>query len=50
VFLFPLAAVFVLTGILAPLGIMTFRAAIMPLSWAMKRRSSRQSGNDPVEL
>lgn len=43
VILFPLAAVLVLTGILAPLGILSFRVATMPLSWAMKCRTAWQS-------
>lgn len=45
--LFPLAAICVLTGILAPLGIMSFRVATMPLSWAMKLRTAWQSGSEP---
>jgi hypothetical protein len=36
---FPLAAVLVLTGILAPLGMMSFAIATMPFSWAMKCRT-----------
>lgn len=40
---FPMAAVFVLTGILAPLGMATFALATMPLSLAMKRRSTWNS-------
>lgn len=40
---FPMAAVFVLTGILAPLGMATFALATMPFSLAMKRRSSWHS-------
>lgn len=40
---FPMAAVFVLTGILAPLGMATFALATMPFSLAMKRRSSWRS-------
>lgn len=41
--LFPFAAVCVLTGILAPLGILAFRVATMPFSWAMKCRIKWQS-------
>jgi hypothetical protein len=40
---FPLAAVLVLTGILAPLAMMFFRIATMPFSLAMKRRAAWQS-------
>jgi hypothetical protein len=40
--LFPLAAVCVLTGILAPLGILSFRVATMPFSWAMNLRTAWQ--------
>ena len=38
---FPMAAVFVLTGILAPLAMMAFKLATLPLSIAMNRRSAR---------
>jgi hypothetical protein len=38
---FPMAAVFVLTGILAPLAMMAFKLATLPLSVAMSRRSAR---------
>jgi hypothetical protein len=41
---FPLAAVLVLTGILAPLGMMSFAVATMPLSLAMRYRTAWQSG------
>jgi hypothetical protein len=41
---FPMAAVLVLTGILAPLGMMSFAVATMPLSLAMKYRTAWQSG------
>jgi hypothetical protein len=37
---FPIAAVLVLTGILAPLGIMAFKAATMPLSFALTQRAA----------
>jgi len=37
---FPLAAVLVLTGVLAPLGIMSFAIATRPFSWAMKSRTA----------
>jgi hypothetical protein len=35
---FPLAAVLVLTGILAPLGMLAFAIGTMPFSFAMKQR------------
>jgi hypothetical protein len=41
---FPLAAVLVLTGILAPLGMMSFKAATMPISLAMKYKDTTHSG------
>ena len=47
VIFFPLAAVFVLTGILAPLGVASFAVATKPTSLALRRRStwrSRQHG------
>jgi hypothetical protein len=37
---FPLAAVLVLTGILAPLGMASFAIGTMPLSLAMKQRAA----------
>ncbi len=40
---FPMAAVFVLTGILAPLGMASFSLATMPFSLAMKRRATWRS-------
>lgn len=43
---FPLAAVLVLTGILAPLGMMSFTVATMPLSLAMKQRAAWHSRGD----
>jgi hypothetical protein len=43
---FPMAAVFVLTGILAPLGMASFALATMPFSLAMKHRSAWQSGSE----
>ncbi|MCU1363964.1 MAG: hypothetical protein JWM55_1792 [Acidimicrobiaceae bacterium] len=42
VFFFPLAAVLVLTGILAPLGILSFKVATMPFSRAMRCRTAGQ--------
>jgi hypothetical protein len=42
VFFFPLSAVLVLTGILAPLGILSFKVATMPFSWAMRCRTAGQ--------
>ncbi len=41
---YPVAAVLVLTGILAPLSIVLCRIGTMPLSLAMKLRDARQSG------
>lgn len=41
---FPMAAVFVLTGILAPLGMMSFAVGTMPFSLAMKRKNAWQFG------
>lgn len=46
IFFFPLAAVLVLTGILAPLGMMSFTVARMPITWAMKCKSGWQSQRD----
>jgi len=43
---FPMAAVFVLTGILAPLGMAAFAIATMPISVAMKRRDAWRSRRD----
>jgi hypothetical protein len=43
---FPMAAVFVLTGILAPLGMATFALATLPLSLAMKRRDAWHSRSE----
>jgi hypothetical protein len=43
---FPMAAVFVLTGILAPLGMASFALATMPFSLAMKHRAAWQSGSE----
>jgi hypothetical protein len=43
---FPMAAVFVLTGILAPLGMATFAIATMPFSLAIRRRDAWRSGSD----
>lgn len=40
---FPLAAVLVLTGILAPLGMASFAIGTMPFSLAMKQRSAWQT-------
>jgi hypothetical protein len=40
---FPMAAVLVLTGILAPLAIMVFKVATMPLTLSMKYKSAWQS-------
>ena len=42
-FFIPLAAVLVLTGILAPLGVMSFAFGTLPLSLALKRKSKAQS-------
>jgi hypothetical protein len=44
VLFFPLAAVLVLTGILAPLGMMSFAIGAMPLSMAMKRKAAWRVG------
>lgn len=46
VLFFPLAAVLVLTGILAPLGMMSFAIATMPITWAMNCVSAWQSRKD----
>jgi hypothetical protein len=43
---FPMAAVFVLTGILAPLGMASFALATMPFSLAMKHKSAWHAGNE----
>jgi hypothetical protein len=43
---FPMAAVFVLTGILAPLGMGAFALATMPFSLAMKRRATWHSRSE----
>ncbi len=42
----PLAAVLVLTGILAPLGMMFFAIGTKPLSVAMKLKTEWKSGED----
>jgi hypothetical protein len=45
---FPMAAVLVLTGILAPLAVMAFKVATMPLSLSLKYKHTWQSeGNLP---
>lgn len=46
IFFIPLATVLVLTGILAPLGMMSFSIGTMPFSLAMKRKSARQTRED----
>jgi hypothetical protein len=45
----PMAAVFVLTGILAPLGMMAFAVGTMPFSLAMRRKSAWQSDHHRQE-
>jgi hypothetical protein len=44
---FPLAAMLVLTGFLAPLGLMCFAIATMPFSQAMKLRAAREGASGP---
>jgi hypothetical protein len=46
---FPMAAVFVLTGILAPLGMASFALATMPITLAMKRKDGWHSGLEQRE-
>jgi hypothetical protein len=42
IFFIPLATVLVLTGILAPLGVMSFAVGTLPFTLAMKRKSAWQ--------
>lgn len=49
IFFFPLAAVLVLTGILAPLGMMCFTIARKPSSLAMKCRADWQSQRGQIK-
>ena len=46
VILIPLASILVLTGFLAPFGIMCFAIGTKPFSVAMKLRAERKSGQD----
>jgi hypothetical protein len=46
---FPMAAVLVLTGILAPLAIMAFKVATMPLSLSLKYKTAWQSGGSTTQ-
>lgn len=50
IILYPVAAVLVLTGILAPISIVLFRIGTLPLSLALKLKASWQGGRgDSVE-
>ncbi len=49
VIFYPIAAVLVLTGILAPLSIVLARIGTFPLTWLLKRREVWLAGGAPTE-
>lgn len=50
VIFYPVAAVLILTGILAPLSFVIARIGTMPLSWLSKRRSAWRAQNLTLDI